>query len=343
MNEVETPEPSRKKIKSYRRHGSRYKARRRGVDILYEAESRDVDPVAIVYDRVELSSDNANQVAPVSPYTQQIVAGVAEELDQIDEVISTYLSTDWELHRISAVDRAILRVAVWELIFNEEVPLKTVLSEAVELAAQYSGAKAPAYINAVLDSAVKDIDELRAEPTKLDEGKELTFEEALEAAEQLLDDADADPAPVAVTSDDPEVSQTPVSNSTLKEPEQVIAQSDHSLVDSALDMQRSEVAADFLVEPSVVDTGVEVVAAAVDAEDNKSQSGVVEFSEKPQKTEPATPQSQEPQDADDGGAAVTGIVSDVGEQEPAVPLTGGVAVEDTESGETPVLGCEEDS
>lgn len=192
MSTVDTPEPSEKKGRSYRLRGSRFKARRRAVDILYEAELRDVDPVAIVQDRIGLAENDANQVAPVAPYSQQIITGVAEELDQIDEVISTYLSVDWELHRISAVDRAILRVAVWELIFNEDVPLKTALSEAVELAARYSGAKAPAYINAVLDSAVKDIDELR-NPSVVEQ--ELSFEEALSEAEKQLDNSDDNDVP----------------------------------------------------------------------------------------------------------------------------------------------------
>lgn len=194
MGSPDSTAPSRKKDRNYKRHGARYKARRRAVDILYEAEVRDIDPVAIVEDRLDLSRIDTMQVAPVANYSQQIVAGVAEEIDRIDEVIGNYLSADWELHRISAVDRAILRMAVWELIFNDEVPLKTALSEAVELAAQYSGAKAPAYINAVLDSAAKDIEELRSysEPEELT-GEEaestvdgLSYEEALSAAEAEL-------------------------------------------------------------------------------------------------------------------------------------------------------------
>jgi hypothetical protein len=341
VNEVDTPEPSRKKIKSYRRHGSRYKARRRGVDILYEAESRDVDPVAIVQDRVELSVDNANQVAPVSSYTQQIVAGVAEELDQIDEVISIYLSTDWELHRISAVDRAILRVAVWELIFNEEVPLKTVLSEAVELAAQYSGAKAPAYINAVLDSAVKDIDELRAQPATPDDSEELSFEEALEAAEQLLDDAEAAPASVAATSADAQVSQPPVSDDASEELEQMVVPSDARLVDSAQDLVQPEAEADVMPEPRVIDA---------DASGMRSQSEGVELSEQSQvvadtkRLDSAVPQSHESEGAEsDSEIAETEAVIDAVAQEPSVPSTEGVAANDTESGENSASAREEDS
>ena len=69
-----------------RRHGSRYRARRRAVDIIFEAEARDIDPVAIVDDRIELSQQPDPPVKPVAPYTQEIVGGVAVELDRVDEV-----------------------------------------------------------------------------------------------------------------------------------------------------------------------------------------------------------------------------------------------------------------
>lgn len=181
--------------KNYRRHGARYRARRRAVDVLYEAEARDVDPVAIVEDRINLARVDITLVAPIAAYTSEIIAGVAEELNRIDDVIAEYLAENWELNRISAVDRAILRVAVWEMIFNPDVPVKTALSEAVELASQYSGASAPAYINAVLDSVVKNIDDLRRLPvgvSEVDDTDEVSFADALAQAGEEPDDAGAD-------------------------------------------------------------------------------------------------------------------------------------------------------
>ncbi|MEJ5996826.1 transcription antitermination factor NusB [Corynebacterium sp. H130] len=138
----------------FKRRGSRYKARRRAVDILFEAEARDVDPVAVVEDRVELARLPEPPVAPVAPYTREIVKGVAEELDRIDETIAQYLAEDWTLPRIPAVDRAILRVSTWELLFNPEVPRKTAVAEGIELASEYSTDVAPPYINAVLDDVM---------------------------------------------------------------------------------------------------------------------------------------------------------------------------------------------
>lgn len=136
---------------NYKRHTARYRARRRAADILFEAEARDIDPVAIVEDRVALARDDANGVAPIAEYTREIVTGAAEELDAIDAAISRFLSDDWELRRLPAVDRAILRVSTWELLFNPDVPTATAVVEGVELASQYSNEAAPPYIHAVLD------------------------------------------------------------------------------------------------------------------------------------------------------------------------------------------------
>ncbi|MBC3185477.1 transcription antitermination factor NusB [Corynebacterium sp. zg-331] len=151
-----------KRQEKWRRHGARYKARRRAVDVLFEAEARDVDPMSIVADRTELARVPENQVAPIADYTRQIVLGAAEELDAVDAAITRFLSDQWELGRIPAVDRAILRMSVWELIFNPEVPTATAVVEGVEIASEYSGEQGAPYIHAVLDDVAKHLDELRA-------------------------------------------------------------------------------------------------------------------------------------------------------------------------------------
>lgn len=138
-------------MQDYKRHGARYRARRRAVDILFEAETRDIDPVAIVEDRAELSQDPANAVAPVADYTRTIVAGAAEKLDDLDDAIERHLTEDWELFRLPAVDRQILRVAAWEILFNDEVDAPISIKEGVEMASEYSGQQAARYINVVLD------------------------------------------------------------------------------------------------------------------------------------------------------------------------------------------------
>lgn len=178
----------------FKRHTARYRARRRAADILYEAENRDVDPVAIVQDRIALAREDEHGVAPVAEYTQQIVAGAAEELDVIDETIERYLSDDWELFRIPAVDRAILRVGVWELLFNPDVPKATAVVEGVELASEYSTDAAAPYIHAVLDdvaqaasegnpmaeSAIDDIDDVEANEEVSDFNEDDNFGEEVD-------------------------------------------------------------------------------------------------------------------------------------------------------------------
>ncbi|WP_018295601.1 transcription antitermination factor NusB [Corynebacterium lubricantis] len=144
-----------KEPRNPKRHGTRYRARRRAVDILFEAEARDLDPVAIVEDRVQLAKNPDNQVAPVNEYTRALVSGTAEKLDDIDDVIERFLSQDWELGRLPAVDRAILRVASWEIMFNDDVDGPISVVEGVEMASEYSGSQAAPYIHAVLDDVVQ--------------------------------------------------------------------------------------------------------------------------------------------------------------------------------------------
>ena len=132
--------------------GSRHKARKRAVDLLFEAEARDVDPVDLTAERVELAiSDDA--VAPVNQYAVTVVRGVAENLDRLDSTIASYL-TDWTLERLPAVDRAILRIAVWELFHATDVPPVVAVDEAVELAKELSTDESPAFINGVLGQVV---------------------------------------------------------------------------------------------------------------------------------------------------------------------------------------------
>ena len=137
---------------THKKLGARHKARKRAVDFLFEAEARDLDPVALTSERSDLSvKDDA--VAPVAPYTVTLVSGVAENLDRIDQVISSHLQ-DWTLERLPAVDRAILRIAVWELFPATDVPPVVAVDEAVELAKQLSTDDSPGFVNGILGQVV---------------------------------------------------------------------------------------------------------------------------------------------------------------------------------------------
>ncbi|MBL1076667.1 transcription antitermination factor NusB [Nocardia sp. 2] len=148
------------KKSTYKKLGARHKARRRAVDLLFEAEARDVDPAELLAERVSLSVRD-DSVAPVNPYTRVLVEGVADDLDRVDGTIESYLQ-DWTLSRLPAVDRAILRVAVWELFHANDVPPVVAVDEAVELAKALSTDDSPSFINGVLGRVVEVAPQVRA-------------------------------------------------------------------------------------------------------------------------------------------------------------------------------------
>ncbi|HST70915.1 MULTISPECIES: transcription antitermination factor NusB [Kocuria] len=122
---------------------ARGKARRRAVEILFEAEQRHEDAREAM-ERRRLHSD-----ALVSPYAEELVQGVLVRRGEIDEYLETY-SQGWTLERMPAVDRNILRVGAWELLFNDEVPDAVAVAEAVSLAKELSGDESPRFVNGLL-------------------------------------------------------------------------------------------------------------------------------------------------------------------------------------------------
>ncbi|MBF6335602.1 transcription antitermination factor NusB [Nocardia abscessus] len=148
------------KKSTYKKLGARHKARRRAVDLLFEAEARDVDAADLLDERAELATRDQS-VAPVHPYTRTLVGGVADDLDRVDGTIESYLQ-DWTLSRLPAVDRAILRIAVWELFHAADVPPVVAVDEAVELAKELSTDDSPSFLNGVLGQVVLVAPQVRA-------------------------------------------------------------------------------------------------------------------------------------------------------------------------------------
>jgi N utilization substance protein B len=122
---------------------ARGKARSRALDILFEAEQRSVAPSDVIQRRRE----NTDQ--QINPYTEEIVSGVVAKLGQIDEILRTY-ARGWTLERMPAVDRVILRIGVWELLFNDDIPDSVAVSEAVALARTMSTEDSPGFVNGLL-------------------------------------------------------------------------------------------------------------------------------------------------------------------------------------------------
>ena len=115
------------------------------MDVLYEADQRGVEPTRMLADRVAFPGTEAALPA----YALEIVEGVIAHLARIDELIATY-SHGWTLERMPAVDRALLRIGTWEVLFNTEVPDAVAVSEAVELAHELSTDDSPAFVNGLL-------------------------------------------------------------------------------------------------------------------------------------------------------------------------------------------------
>ncbi len=122
---------------------ARSKARKRAVDVLYEADVRGGDRLAVLRDRIETANP------PVPEHTILLVEGVAQHAARIDALIEAHAS-NWSLDRLPDVDRAILRMAVFELLWADDVPDIVVIDEAVELAKALSTDDSPAYVNGVL-------------------------------------------------------------------------------------------------------------------------------------------------------------------------------------------------
>jgi transcription antitermination protein NusB len=128
--------------------GARSKARKRAVDVLYEADLRGDDPLAVLRDRI------ADGNPPVPDHAVRLVEGAVEHGGRIDALIEQHAS-GWSLDRLPDVDRAILRMAVYELLWVDDVPDAVVIDEAVELAKALSTDDSPAYVNGVLGGIVK--------------------------------------------------------------------------------------------------------------------------------------------------------------------------------------------
>lgn len=155
---------------SQRSFTSRTRARKRAVDVLFEADQRGL--IHYREDLLGLLNERRNVTAaqtPLPPYAVDIVEGVADHLQDIDDLLATH-STNREVDRLPATDRAVLRVAVWEIVWNEQVPDISAIDEAVSITKAISPDESAARVNAILDAVRKD------------SGDVLAADEALEAA-----------------------------------------------------------------------------------------------------------------------------------------------------------------
>ncbi len=122
---------------------ARRKARKRALDVLYEAGQRSEDPLATLRERLRQGDP------PVPEYSVELVEGVVDHRPRIDELLSTY-AEEWTLDRMPPVDLAALRIGTYELLWRDDVPDAVAVSEAVGLVGDLSTDESPAFVNGLL-------------------------------------------------------------------------------------------------------------------------------------------------------------------------------------------------
>ena len=122
---------------------ARGKARKRALDVLFESEARGVDPVETVAERA------AEADPPVNPYTVALVEGVSAHRERIDGLLATH-ARGWTLDRMPAVDRNVLRIGAYELLWVDDVPDQVAIAEAVGLARDLSTDESAGFVNGLL-------------------------------------------------------------------------------------------------------------------------------------------------------------------------------------------------
>jgi transcription antitermination protein NusB len=137
---------------------ARRKARKRALDVLFEAEQRGLPLTATLADRL-VDAD-----PPVNEYTVDLVEGVARHLEPIDAAL-TERAAGWTLDRMPAVDRGLLRIAAFEILYVDDVPDAVAINEAVDLATLLSTSASPSFVNGLLGKLVGDKPTLARQPS----------------------------------------------------------------------------------------------------------------------------------------------------------------------------------
>ncbi|MEY4895994.1 MAG: transcription antitermination factor NusB [Actinomycetota bacterium] len=136
------PQPRRSKVGD----DIRSSARERAVHFLYEAESRSIAVSEVI----------KAQILPVDDLVAELANGVELKREETDELISEFSHT-WTIQRIPAIDRNILRLAIYELMVRADVPVAVVINEAVELAKRFSTEESGKYVNGMLSAIAKRV------------------------------------------------------------------------------------------------------------------------------------------------------------------------------------------
>lgn len=105
----------------------------------------------------ELIQKDLKYKKEIDQFTLKLINGVKNNLDSLNEIINTY-STNWQIDRMSILDRNMLRIALYELIYEQEIPFKVTINEAIEISKKYGGEESGKFINGILGKAIEKID-----------------------------------------------------------------------------------------------------------------------------------------------------------------------------------------
>jgi len=133
---------------------ARSKARKRALDALFASDLTGEDALSVLK-RTEAESKERDAQAAIFDYAETLVSGYLTACDRINSRLQL-LAEGWSLDRMPNVDRAILRIAAWELLYNPEIPTEVAISEAVSLASELSTDESPKFINGILARLAKD-------------------------------------------------------------------------------------------------------------------------------------------------------------------------------------------
>jgi N utilization substance protein B len=134
---------------------ARSKARKRALDVLFECEVRGLPLGATLDERVIAAEP------PVNEYTVQLIRGIRDHQDRLDELVTTY-AEGWSLDRMPAVDRNALRIGIYEILYVDSVPDAVAVTEAMTLVRDLSTDESPSFVNGVLGTIVRDKSTLTA-------------------------------------------------------------------------------------------------------------------------------------------------------------------------------------
>lgn len=143
---------------------ARSTARKRALNTLYEADEKGQDILSLLAERIE----QPGAQTPLPDYAIEIVRGIAENLYRIDSVLDEH-STGWKVKRMGVVDRNILRIAVWEIMFNDDVPNMVAIDEALGLAKTLCDDDSPAFIHGLLSAVSADAGDVQVDDHPTDD------------------------------------------------------------------------------------------------------------------------------------------------------------------------------